>query len=528
MPSIPDSLWSQIEASLREKLEPIQEDAWKQVWDSVGASGYLSGLENSGLALSLPTEEEVKNLDYSPSQKYFEDHGLEFIKNTTDTDISTIRNALEANWGDSDAFVEDLSPLYSEERLLAIYRSETHMAVNNSSIAAAKSAGIVTKTRRATGDERMCPICGEADGETVGINELFSDGSFDCHSHVNCRCVLLFDTSPVEKSGTSEGVRLSWLTRDHGKGGIEDNIRESYLGIKDSSKFDISQERSIIKSTIKTNRDFWSSSDPDAQYLRKRDGITENKVPDKLDYLIIFDNQSEYYGRGLSGKVWWNPYSLENRFENISESLQNDENMDPVFVLSHELHHSFGHENELDLTSTAAGYLSHLDLGMKYAGDGVKFGLSLLISHLYHDDNKQMQRDSAATLRLLIKRDEPTFRSFLISNKIVNDDSFDYMRYEDIKNKAMSVKIPRQVKHRDTSEISSALFRSGITKFGTSEGVERSWLIRDRGKGGKEDPTVRKPFYKMTLDEKPIEKGKKPAFDDYMRTILLQDEDEQT
>ncbi len=213
---IPDALWKKVEESLRAKLEPVQDEVWQKTWEAVGASGYLSGLEGE----NVPTLEEVKNLDYSPAQKYFDAHGMKFVQDTVDTDVAAIKSSLENNWGDQSAFVEELSPLYSEDRLTTIYRSEIHMAQNGASLEAATNAGMQTKTRHVTGDDRSCEVCMEYDQETVGIDEMFSDSSFDGHTHPSCRCVLTYGTvekSVLQKYGTSEGVERSWDTRGRGR-----------------------------------------------------------------------------------------------------------------------------------------------------------------------------------------------------------------------------------------------------------------------------------------------------------------------
>lgn len=42
----------------------------------------------------------------------------------------------------------------------------------------------------ATEDERICPICGKADGERRGFNEVFSAGVYSPPAHPACRCTL--------------------------------------------------------------------------------------------------------------------------------------------------------------------------------------------------------------------------------------------------------------------------------------------------------------------------------------------------
>lgn len=189
---MPDVLWDKIEAALRERLEPMADSAWQQTWDAIGASGFLSGLEESGVDLDLPSIGSVKNLKYSPARKFFDERGSAFVDDITNTNIDVIKASLDTNWGDAAGFLKSLSGLFSDDRLTRIYRSEVHTAQNGAAIDAADRVGFATKTRTAVGDERTCEICMDYDGETVPINETFSDGSYEGHSHPSCRCVVTF------------------------------------------------------------------------------------------------------------------------------------------------------------------------------------------------------------------------------------------------------------------------------------------------------------------------------------------------
>ncbi len=244
------------------------------------------------------------------------------------------------------------------------------------------------------------------------------------------------------------------------------NVKESYLGIKDSSNFDINTERNIISSVHTSTAKFWNDDSKEVSYLRARDGLEKTDLPENIDTLIIFDDQNEYYGRGLGGnggaKVWWNPYSSKDRFAKVGEYERGDGMLDPIMVLAHELHHGYGHDNELDLMSKAAGLNAHLDLGMKYANDGIEYILQTIVSGMFSTfRDKQEQRDSAAIFRTMMNNDEKTFEKYLRDHKIVNDEAnYDYMRYGDVKARALSFRMAKPRKTRDMTDAAHALFLS--------------------------------------------------------------------
>ena len=128
------------------------------------------------------------------AQAYFLEEGLRFVKQMTDTDLKKARRLILSNWnGRADQLVLDVidSYLCSTQRLQLILRSEIHKAVQGAVISAAKTENKTMKQRHCM-HQNSCLLCIQLDGETVPIDSYFSDGTFDAHTHIGCRCQLEF------------------------------------------------------------------------------------------------------------------------------------------------------------------------------------------------------------------------------------------------------------------------------------------------------------------------------------------------
>ncbi len=254
----------------------------------------------------------------------------------------------------------------------------------------------------------------------------------------------------AEKAGWKEASDISGALIVSPKLGPKVEFSESFLSIPDSGKFDIKAEHQAMEATLEANARLWADKSKEVRYLAARDGQDLSKLPDKIRMGVIYDDTAEYYGRGIADdkghslKTWWNPYTKPDRNANIKDH-EDVYRSDAIATLSHELHHAYGHSNELDLMSDAGGLLSHLKLGMKYAGPGVRSEIENLSNRIYWKNEKDYQRDAAATLRILINQDEETLKKYMVDNGIVNDESkFDYFRFQDIKEQANSVKLPQK------------------------------------------------------------------------------------
>lgn len=111
---------------------------------------------------------------------------------------SDVTTAMEEGWSNDElasALVDNYA--FSEHRAETIARTETAFADTNGNKALYEASGLVESKQWIVGAD-CCDICAELDGEVVGLDEKFSDGS-DCPpGHPNCRCdfiPILGDTS---------------------------------------------------------------------------------------------------------------------------------------------------------------------------------------------------------------------------------------------------------------------------------------------------------------------------------------------
>ena len=185
LPADFDDQWDMVRPAIMVKLDKKNMKVWENIWDSVAKEAFEAGVESVPNSISSDVLAKI----------YHKEHGLEFVGQMSDTDIALLKGHIKTNWGVGERkfarIVRDSYPC-SDTRLKRIYRTEVHQADIHGSWGMAKKLKAKTKTRHAVGDERTCHICLDMDGETVPINEAYSDGSFVAHSHPGCRCVQTY------------------------------------------------------------------------------------------------------------------------------------------------------------------------------------------------------------------------------------------------------------------------------------------------------------------------------------------------
>lgn len=133
------------------------------------------------------------------------------LKGMTSSEVKTIRPALIDNWGSKKDFIAAIKdPNFSEERLSVIYDNETHLAGLEANKVDALSGGMETKTWIAGGDN-VCPECEAMDGESVGIDEDYSNGENVANAHVGCQCEDAFgNPKQHNQASTVKVLNASW------------------------------------------------------------------------------------------------------------------------------------------------------------------------------------------------------------------------------------------------------------------------------------------------------------------------------
>lgn len=91
--------------------------------------------------------------------------------------------------------VKNLEGEFGKVRAERIAVTEVTNAYGQANLTTWKASGVVEKKRWYTAvDERVCPICAPMHGQTVGIDDYFTDGNGNQvqapAAHVNCRCYI--------------------------------------------------------------------------------------------------------------------------------------------------------------------------------------------------------------------------------------------------------------------------------------------------------------------------------------------------
>ena len=177
-----DELWKVAEDSLRSVLQLKNAKVWRRAWEGGLARSYLDGMAEEAVGPVISASELA--------QSYFEKQGLRFAKELTETDLRFIRQTLIDNWDDKSGFLDAIRETYicSEARGERIWDNETHIAYRSGNQDYARSDGKTTKTWVTTGSDAMCEECEAMDGETVPIDEPYSNGMMTAHAHNGCQC----------------------------------------------------------------------------------------------------------------------------------------------------------------------------------------------------------------------------------------------------------------------------------------------------------------------------------------------------
>ncbi len=177
--------------SLRHKLLKNNQALWAAVWSSGGEAAYQLGAERVAQELGIKPIFRGK--------EYYVTRGRSLCEQLTDTDLSQIRDLLEEYWGVGEReFARQVgaSEMVGLNRLKTIYRNEIHYSNEHAGLDQAREAGVETRSWLALGDERVCQVCLELEGENqdVPVNEPYSNGEMIAQGHIGCRCRTKYST----------------------------------------------------------------------------------------------------------------------------------------------------------------------------------------------------------------------------------------------------------------------------------------------------------------------------------------------
>jgi len=145
------------------------------------------GAREVAKSLNIPFSE----FDWNPvAQKYLKEEGLKLVKTLTATDLKRLEKQIQRHFGLNErTFRQRFAQDYpcSPGRVSTIFRTEKFRAINGGADLEAREVGAVTKTWQHSQGPNPRKDHLAMTGETVGIDERFSNGEM-YPQMVNCRC----------------------------------------------------------------------------------------------------------------------------------------------------------------------------------------------------------------------------------------------------------------------------------------------------------------------------------------------------
>ena len=203
-------------------LSPLSYEFWRaeagKLWDAANESIMVTLLAGATSGVdALPTEVAgIVNWDVfnSAAIEYLNTYNLTILQGVSETTRKQVTQAIQ-QWimsGQSLSSLETtLTPVFGESRAAQIAATEVTRIYAEGNQMAWMSSGVVTHNQwRTARDERVCPICGPLDGQTVELGANAFGGAFGVTGppiHVNCRCWL----SPVVDPAAFEDNLLKEL-----------------------------------------------------------------------------------------------------------------------------------------------------------------------------------------------------------------------------------------------------------------------------------------------------------------------------
>ena len=122
---------------ISDDLDTTNWEIWKTIWTSVAASYYFKGQDIESLQIKRELSKKIDDTFLSKASsndramKYFNEHGVELVKNLSNTDKNKLKKLIIDEFPNGkDIFIRKArdSFLVSDSRLETIYRTETHTA----------------------------------------------------------------------------------------------------------------------------------------------------------------------------------------------------------------------------------------------------------------------------------------------------------------------------------------------------------------------------------------------------------------
>ena len=210
-------------AILLNALRKNNQAIWSHIWQSSVKQDFNLGMkaaagsaieagsvlgEVEAIAAGLDKAAIVDKLSASDlAAKYFDEHGMEFVKSLTDTDIERLKPILADNLNmHEDAFAEEYADsVSSPDRLKVIKRTESHRARQEGQSEFARQAGAKWKMRLTAHDDRVREDHqSDEDAGWISFDEPYPDTGemYPGETSINCRCsqeISFADNNPDEE-----------------------------------------------------------------------------------------------------------------------------------------------------------------------------------------------------------------------------------------------------------------------------------------------------------------------------------------
>lgn len=225
------------EGSWKAKLIPLLKKTFDQA--GVDTIAQLHGVKAAAGPKVKPTSFAF-DTNNSDAASWATDHAGELISGVTqatrDSIHDLVADAFNSDDGyDASALVDDIAAEIGgdEARAELIAQTETMAAANagqQEAWAQAVDSGLLNGDEQqewiVSDDDAACDDCSDLDGETVGLDEEFSDGSDGPPAHPNCRCTLGL-VAPKNAAGRQAWFELRDAWPD--ASGYDDHGREAAI-----------------------------------------------------------------------------------------------------------------------------------------------------------------------------------------------------------------------------------------------------------------------------------------------------------
>ena len=195
----PLEIWQSISKSEKQRFLKMAQAKNGRVWDLIVAAWVGNAIFSSAKALSttydvaLPSKTTLLLSNYV--KDYFVDHGLEFVKQTTATDVNKLKAWVwgQSNYADIPLLKQpNLSYIVDggKARAMRIKAVEMHRATMRGGQIFMGDAGFSENTWETRRDDRVRPAHRSNQGVTVAIGDAFPSGETVPGQVIGCRCHL--------------------------------------------------------------------------------------------------------------------------------------------------------------------------------------------------------------------------------------------------------------------------------------------------------------------------------------------------